>query len=53
MDLNQQFQVLKVQVQQWIEQAKAYFRQLNQMEQYGWMAMGLGFVLLISGVIIF
>lgn len=39
------------QLQAFSQEAKAYFEQLNQHEQYGWLAEGVGFVLFLVGMI--
>ncbi|MBR9700524.1 hypothetical protein GOV11_01525 [Candidatus Woesearchaeota archaeon] len=37
---------------EWQDQAKEYFSQLNQNEIYGWVGEGVGFVIFIVGIIL-
>jgi hypothetical protein len=43
---------LNAQMQDVLEQIKGYFSDLDDQERYGWLAEGIGFVLVIVGVVL-
>ncbi len=45
---------ISAQLQEWTDQANRYFGQLNEPEKYGWIAVGVGFLLVVvGGILIF
>jgi len=44
-------QELKQQFNDFLQQAKIYFTTLSRNEQYGWVGVGVGVILLIVGLI--
>lgn len=39
-------------IQAFLDEANAYFAQISQQEQYGWIAMLAGFLLVVSGIVL-
>ncbi len=50
-DLNQLINKLNVKINQFIQKAQIYFKSLTQYEKYAWIAMGVGFVMILVSVI--
>ncbi len=49
----EQLEELKQKLQNWIDDVKVYFSQLNDYEKYAWAAEGTGFILIIVGIVLF
>ena len=41
-----------MELQPLLDEANAYFAQLNQLEQYGWIAMLAGLLLVVIGIVL-
>ena len=50
-DLNDLMQQFNVKVNELVAKTQAYFKSLTQYELYAWIAMGLGFVLVLIALI--
>ena len=50
-DLNQVMNNINIKINQFIQKAQVYFKSLTQYEMYAWIAMGVGFILVLIALI--
>ena len=51
LDLNQMMSQLNVAINRFMEQTQAYFKSLSQYELYAWIALIIGFILVLIALI--
>ncbi|MBW3001149.1 hypothetical protein KY341_04695 [Candidatus Woesearchaeota archaeon] len=51
LNFNQMINEVNASINRFIKQAQAYFKSLTQYELYAWIAMGVGFILVLIALI--
>lgn len=51
-DLQAELDRFNGKLNEWLSDMKVYFSQLNEQEMYGWIGEGVGFIVLIVGLVL-